>query len=139
MASSLFAGNPETGFNPKRPDSFCGLMVIVKFREFFTCLRRPKVDIAFADYVECIPGKTGQELVIAGFSPTTVSCVRGNVKEDVATLTLEDTQGAARLSVWSVAGDNIVNDFESVNFIQSEKLRCMNNASESLDGEESTA
>jgi hypothetical protein len=41
--------------------------------------------------------------------------------------------------VWSVAGDNIVNDFESVNFIQSEKLRCMNNASESLDGEESTA
>ena len=65
--------------------------------------------------------------------------VRGNAKEDVATLTLEDTQGAARLSVWSVAGDNIVNDFESVNFIQSEKLRCMNNASESLDGEESTA
>ncbi|QWU07991.1 hypothetical protein KP007_13055 [Raoultella ornithinolytica] len=58
------------------------------------------------------------------------------MKEDVATLTLEDTQGAARLSVWSVAGDNIVNDFESVNFIQSEKLRCMNNASESLDGEE---
>lgn len=73
------------------------------------------------------------------FPRTTVSCVRGNVKEDVATLTLEDTQGAARLSVWSVAGDNIVNDFESVNFIQSEKLRCMNNASESLDGEESTA
>ncbi|WP_206615142.1 hypothetical protein, partial [Raoultella ornithinolytica] len=32
-----------------------------------------------------------------------------------------------------------MNDFESVNFIQSEKLRCMNNASESLDGEESTA
>ncbi|WP_413703025.1 hypothetical protein, partial [Raoultella ornithinolytica] len=29
-----------------------------------------------------------------------------------------------------------MNDFESVNFIQSEKLRCMNNASESLDGEE---
>ena len=63
--------------------------MVIKFREFFTCQPRPKVDIAFADYVECIPGKTGRELVIAGFSPTTVSCVRGNAKEDIATLTLE--------------------------------------------------
>ncbi len=33
---------------------------------------RPKVGIAFADNIECVPGKTIRQLVIAGLSATAV-------------------------------------------------------------------
>lgn len=43
--NSLFAGDPETGFNHERSDSFFGQMDIVQFCEFFTCQRRPEVGL----------------------------------------------------------------------------------------------
>lgn len=68
--SSLFTGDPEIGFNHERPDSFFGQMDIVQFREFFTRQHRPEVSIAFADNIECVPGKTIRQLMVAGFSAT---------------------------------------------------------------------
>lgn len=70
----IVCGEPrDRFFNHKQPNSYLGLMGIMKFCEFFTHYCRHKVSIVFESYVENLPGKTCGEQVIAGFPTTTMT------------------------------------------------------------------
>ncbi|HBS1664661.1 TPA: hypothetical protein MAC44_001522 [Klebsiella quasipneumoniae subsp. quasipneumoniae] len=70
---TLFAGDPETGFDHEGTDSLIGQMNIVQFCEFLTRQRRPQVGIALADNIERVLCKVIWQLVIAEISTTAVS------------------------------------------------------------------
>ena len=73
------------------------------------CVLIHLVGIAFADNIECVPGKTIRQLVIAGLSTTavrhtqSVGLIDCNAREGVGTGDRE-YPGAARPSEWSDAG-----------------------------------
>lgn len=70
---TLFAGDPETGFDHEGTDSLFGQMNIMQFCEFLTRQRRPKVGIALADNIERVLCKVIWQLVIAEISTMLVS------------------------------------------------------------------
>lgn len=90
------------------------------------------------NYVECIPGKASGQLIIAWFSAMMIAykwIMFVVTRQKTSALTIGDAQ-ALRCHMYSLTPvENVLNDIESGSFTQSEKLRCMNHASESLESE----
>lgn len=101
----------------------------MQFCEFLTRQRRPKVGIALADNIERVLCKVIWQLVIAEISTTAVSDIWRADSRQCNRRRRYWRSDLLRRCVAIKCGqtpvDNVLNDFESVNFIQSENVRCM--------------
>lgn len=109
-------------------------MYTVTFCEYFARQRRPKVSIAFADYDECMQSKASGELLLLVF-PRSRRTMVSNInraafaltRKKSSALTLGYTQATRSHLCGQSPIDNILNDFESVNLVQSENTHLSNN------------
>ncbi|OYD24475.1 hypothetical protein A8A09_04645 [Klebsiella variicola] len=110
---TLLTGDPETGFNHERPDSFFGQVDIVQFCKLLTRQRRPKVCIALTYNTECIPGKAIRQLIIAGFPTTTISHTKWArftvTRQKPSALAIRDAQSLSCHLSCQTAINNILN------------------------------
>lgn len=94
---------------------------MVKFCEILTRQRRPKVGIALADNTERVLCKAIRQLVIAGFFTTAVSHTRRArfmvTQQKASALAVGNTQTLRGHRSSQPPVNNVLNDFESVDFI----------------------
>ncbi|VGP73628.1 hypothetical protein SB6094_00583 [Klebsiella quasivariicola] len=93
----------------------------MQFCEFLTRQRRPKVGIALADNIERILCKAIRPVVIARFSSTAVSHTRRArftvTQQKASAQAVGNTQTLRGHLISQPPVNNVLNDFESVDFI----------------------
>ena len=95
-------------------------MNIVQFCEILTRQRRPKVGIALADNTERVLCKAIRQLVIAGFSRRRLAIPAARfmvTQQKASALAVGNTQTLRGHRSSQPPVNNVLNDFESVDFI----------------------
>ncbi|SAB82170.1 Uncharacterised protein [Enterobacter hormaechei] len=103
-------------------------MNTVNLRQLFTGQCRTEIVVALANNIQRVCGQSQRQLIVAGFTTTAAGHAKRTIftitRKQTAALTVGDTKLLSCHLCCQTPVDDVLNDLESVNFIQSEKLRC---------------
>ncbi|CQT89970.1 Uncharacterised protein [Salmonella enterica subsp. enterica serovar Typhi] len=125
---TLLTWNPKTGLSHQLTNRFFGNMNAVNLSQFFTGQSRTEIVIAFANNIQRVCGQSLRQLIIAGFTTTAAGHAKRTIftitRKQTTALAVGDTKPLRCHLCCQTPVDDVRNNLESVNFIQSEKLRC---------------